>query len=63
VARSPAVSCRKSKLRIHPGAMEEYASLKRNAAKVANYDGKQYRKIKQLMFQKISAFIKELHDK
>ncbi len=43
--------------------MEEYASLKRNAAKVANYDGKQYRKIKQLMFQKISAFIKELHDK
>lgn len=52
-------------LKTHPEAVEEYASLKRNAANTANHDGKQYRKMKEPMFQKIKAFIEdnEINDK
>ncbi|MFN4174490.1 MAG: GNAT family N-acetyltransferase, partial [Parachlamydiaceae bacterium] len=44
-------------LRTHPEAVEEYASIKKNAALTANCDGNQYRKMKEPMFQKIKAFI------
>ena len=50
-------------LRTHPEAVEEYASIKKHAATIANQDGEQYRKMKEPMFQKINAFIKESHDK
>lgn len=47
----------------HPEAVAEYASIKKHAAQVANQDGQQYRKMKEPMFQKVQAFIKELYDK
>lgn len=50
-------------LRTHPEAVDEYATIKRQAADMANQDGEQYRKMKEPMFQKINAFIKEFHDK
>lgn len=50
-------------LRTHPEAIEEYADLKKQAAKAANQDGEQYRKLKEPIFQKINAFLKESHDK
>jgi GrpB-like predicted nucleotidyltransferase (UPF0157 family) len=50
-------------LKTHPEAVEEYSSLKRNAANTAGHDGKQYRQLKEPIFQKINAFIKESHGK
>lgn len=50
-------------LLIHPEAVAEYASLKKQAAVAANQDGNLYRKMKEPMFQKAQAFIKELYDK
>jgi len=50
-------------LRAHPEAVEEYATIKKHAATMANQDGEQYRKMKEPIFQKINAFIKESHDK
>jgi RimJ/RimL family protein N-acetyltransferase/GrpB-like predicted nucleotidyltransferase (UPF0157 family) len=47
----------------HPEAVEEYATLKKHAASVANQEGQQYRKLKEPMFQKVAAFIKDLYDK
>ena len=47
----------------HPEAVAEYASIKKHAANIANQDGQQYRKMKEPMFQKVQAFIKELYDK
>lgn len=49
-------------LRAHPEAAEEYANIKKQAAAVANQDGEQYRKIKEPIFKKINAFIKDSHD-
>lgn len=40
-------------LKNHPKAAQEYASLKKNAANIANQEGKHYRKIKEPMFKKI----------
>lgn len=37
--------------------MEEYAKVKKQAANVANEDGKQYRKLKEPIFQKINPLI------
>ncbi len=45
-------------LRIHPEAVEEYANVKKEAAKMANQNGEQYRKMKEPVLQKINAFIK-----
>jgi GrpB-like predicted nucleotidyltransferase (UPF0157 family) len=50
-------------LRTHPEMVEEYAAIKKHAANMANQDGEQYRKMKEPIFQKINAFIKESHDK
>lgn len=50
-------------LRNHPDEVEEYAAMKKQAADEANQDGQQYRKMKEPMFQKIQAFIKDLYDK
>ena len=50
-------------LRTHPEAVEEYAAIKKHAATMATQDGEQYRKMKEHIFQKIKAFIKESHDK
>lgn len=44
-------------LRAHPEAVEEYANIKKKAATIANEDGKQYRKIKEPIFEKILSFI------
>lgn len=49
-------------LRAHPEAAEEYANIKKQAAAVANQDGEQYRKMKEPIFKKINAFIKDSHD-
>lgn len=49
-------------LRTHPEAVEEYANVKKQAAKMANQNGEQYRKMKEPIFQKINAFIKRAHD-
>jgi len=46
-------------LKAHPEAVEEYANIKKHAADTANQDGEQYRKMKEPMFQKIKAFIKD----
>ena len=46
-------------LKSHPEAMEEYANIKKQAASIANQDGEQYRKMKEPIFEKIKAFIKE----
>ena len=45
-------------LRNHPHAMEEYADIKKQAAKMANQNGDQYRKMKEPILKKISEFIK-----
>ncbi len=45
-------------LRTHLEAVEEYANIKKQAAKMANQDGEQYRKMKEPIFQKINAFTK-----
>lgn len=50
-------------LRAHLEAAEEYANIKKQAAKMANEDGEQYRKMKEPIFQKINAFIKDSRDK
>src|SRR5262249_27002497 len=50
-------------LRTHPEAVEEYANVKKQAAKTANQDGEQYRKMKEPIFQKINAFIRGAHGK
>ncbi len=50
-------------LLIHPEAVTEYASIKKHAAETANQDGQQYRKMKEPMFQKVQAFIKDLYGK
>lgn len=49
-------------LRAHPETAEEYANIKKQAAAVANQDGEQYRKMKEPIFKKINAFIKDSHD-
>lgn len=49
-------------LRTHPEAVDEYASIKRQAADMANQDGKQYRNMKEPIFQKINRLVKKLHD-
>lgn len=46
-------------LRAHPEAVEEYASMKKQAAAEANQDGAQYRKMKEPFFQKIKACIED----
>jgi len=46
-------------LRTHPEAVNEYAAIKKHAADAANQDGEQYRKMKEPMFLKIKAFIKD----
>lgn len=45
----------------HPEAVAEYAQIKKHATEVANQDGKLYRKMKEPIFQKINAFIKDLY--
>jgi GrpB-like predicted nucleotidyltransferase (UPF0157 family) len=50
-------------LRTHPEAMEEYADIKKQAAKMANQNGDQYRKMKEPILQKINAFIRGPHVK
>lgn len=50
-------------LRAHPETVEKYATLKKHAATVANQNGEQYRKMKEPIFQKINALIRESHDK
>lgn len=50
-------------LRTHPEIVEEYATIKKEAAKIANQDGEQYRKMKEPIFQKINAFIQGFYDK
>ena len=50
-------------LRTHPEAMEEYADVKKQAAKMANQNGDQYRKMKEPILQKINAFIRGPHVK
>jgi len=49
-------------LRTHPEAAKEYAAIKKHAASIANQDGKQYRKMKESIFEKIHAFMNESHD-
>lgn len=44
-------------LRMHSETVDEYANIKKQAADTANQDGKQYRKMKEPLFQKIKAFI------
>jgi len=46
-------------LRAHPEAVEEYAAIKKQAATLANQDGKQYRIIKEPLFKKIHGFIRD----
>lgn len=43
-------------LRTHPEAVDEYATIKRQAADMANQDGELYRKMKEPIFQKINEF-------
>lgn len=47
----------------HPEAVAEYAAIKNHAVETANQDGQQYRKMKEPMFQKVQAFIKDLYEK
>ncbi|MCE2983731.1 MAG: GNAT family N-acetyltransferase [Parachlamydia sp.] len=47
----------KDYLKTHPEAIEEYATIKKQAARLANQDGEQYRKMKEPIIQKIKAFI------
>lgn len=44
-------------LKAHPETAVEYAQIKKQAAALANQDGKQYRKMKETIIQKIKAFI------
>ena len=44
-------------LRTHSEIVEEYVHLKKHAAKMANQDGKEYRKIKDPIFKKVGRFI------
>ncbi len=44
-------------LRNHPGELQEYSKMKRQAAMEANHDGERYRKLKEPMFKKISSLI------
>ena len=48
-------------LKTHPEAVEEYARIKKQAARLANEDGEQYRKMKEPFIQKIYAFVKDLN--
>lgn len=49
-------------LRNHPAELKEYAELKKQAALTANQDGKQYRNLKQPMFDKIKALTSNSHE-
>jgi len=49
-------------LRAHPEEVQEYAEIKKQAAREANQEGNLYRKIKEPIFQKINALIDKLDD-
>ncbi len=49
-------------LRTHPEEMQEYAEMKKQAAREANQEGNLYRKIKEPIFQKINALIDKTDD-
>lgn len=40
-------------LRLHPKVLEEYANLKKQASALSNQNGKQYRSIKEPIFEKV----------
>jgi GrpB-like predicted nucleotidyltransferase (UPF0157 family)/predicted GNAT family acetyltransferase len=49
-------------LRAHPEEVQEYAEMKKRAAREANQEGNLYRKIKEPIFQKIKSLVHEADD-
>jgi GrpB-like predicted nucleotidyltransferase (UPF0157 family) len=49
-------------LRHHPEKLQEYATLKQQAALEANHEGERYRKIKEPMFEKVRSLTKEVKE-